>query len=106
MGIVYVSRVLITTGDSGGGWLVATRLTSGTIIKFKRATQDAGVSSATAIRQSAKLGLPRFREQTASPRITNVDSLPARVARKLYAERQDDVESIRRFIAAQPKDAR
>ena len=74
--------------------------------EFKLAAQDADVSNATAIRQSAKLGLPKFREQTATPRITNVDPLPARVARKLYDERQDDVESIRRFIAAQPKDAR
>jgi len=74
--------------------------------EFKRAAQEAGVSTATAIRQSAKLGLPKFREQTARPRITNVDPLPARVVRKLYDERQDDVESIRRFIAAQPKDAR
>jgi DNA-binding MurR/RpiR family transcriptional regulator len=74
--------------------------------EFKLAAHDAGVSTATAIRQSAKLGLPKFREQTATPRITNVDPLPNRVARKLYDQRQDDVESIRRFIAAQPKDAR
>jgi hypothetical protein len=51
-------------------------------------------------------GLPKVREQTATPRITNVDPLPARMARKLYDQRQDDIESIRRFIAAQPKDAR
>jgi hypothetical protein len=31
--------------------------------------------------------------------------LPDKVARKLYAEREEDMDSIRRFIAAQPKDA-
>jgi len=74
--------------------------------EFKRAAKEAGVSTADTIRQSAKLGLPKFREQTASGRVTNVTPLPDSVARKLYAEREEDMDSIRRFIAAQPKDAR
>ena len=74
--------------------------------EFKQAARDARVSTAAAIRRSAKLGLPKFREETAGGRVTNVDPLPDAVARKLYADREDDTESIRRFIAAQPKDAR
>ena len=73
--------------------------------EFKQAAKEAGVSTADTIRQSAKLGLPKFREQTASGRVTNVAPLPDSVARKLYAEREEDLVSIRRFIAAQPKDA-
>jgi hypothetical protein len=73
--------------------------------EFKQAAKEAGLSTADAIRQSAKLGLPKFREQTSGGRVTNVNPLPASVARKLYAEREDDMDSIRRFIAAQPKDA-
>jgi len=34
--------------------------------------------------------------------VTNVAPLPDKVARKLYAEREEDMNSIRRFIAAQP----
>ena len=74
--------------------------------EFKQAAEEAGVSTADTIRQSAKLGLPKFREQNAGTRVTNVPPLPDNVARKLYAERDEDMDSIRRFIAAQPKDAR
>ena len=73
--------------------------------EFKQAAKEAGVSTADTIRQSAKLGLPKFREQTVSSRVTNVPPLPDKAARKLYAEREEDLGSIRRFIAAQPKDA-
>ncbi len=54
-----------------------------------------------------KLGLPKLREQLSAKvgRVTNVDPLPTRVLERLYRERQDDDSSIRRFIAAQPKDA-
>ena len=74
--------------------------------EFKQAAEEAGVSTADSIRQSAKLGLPKFREQNASGRVTNVAPLPDNIARKLYADREEDMDSIRRFIAAQPKDAR
>jgi hypothetical protein len=73
--------------------------------EFKQAAKEAGLSTAATIRQSAKLGLPKFREQISSSRVTNVAPLPDKVARKLYAEREEDMDSIRRFIAAQPKDA-
>ena len=74
--------------------------------EFKQAAKEAGLSTAATIRQSAKLGLPKFREQICSSRVTNVAPLPDKVARKLYAEREEDMNSIRRFIAAQPKDVR
>ena len=73
--------------------------------QVRRTAQETGLSLADAMRQSLKLGLPVLREQLAPGRVTNVDPLPERVARKLYAEREEDMESIRRFIAAQPKDA-
>ena len=73
--------------------------------EFKQAAKEAGLSTAATIRQSAKLGLPKFREQISSSRVTNVAPLPDKVARRLYAEREEDMDSIRRFIAAQPKDA-
>jgi hypothetical protein len=44
---------------------------------------------------SAKLGVPKFREQISSSRVTNVAPLPNEVARKLYAERAEDMDSIR-----------
>ena len=72
------------------------------VSEFKSAAKEAGLSTADAIRQSAKLGLPKFREQH-SRRVTNVDPLPEAVARKLYAKREDDDEVQRLFMAAQFK---
>lgn len=65
------------------------------------------LSKADVMRQSMKLGLSRLREQLSeqSGRVTNVDPLPATAMTKLYREREDDEDSIRRFIAAQPKNA-
>lgn len=62
------------------------------------------LSKADVLRQSIKLGLPRLKEQLSarSGRVTNVDPLPARVLERLYREREDDDESIGRFIKAQP----
>src|SRR2546427_5083105 len=64
------------------------------------------LSKADVMRQSIKLGLPKLREQLSAEagRVTNVDPLPDRVLKKLYREREDDDASIRRFIAAQPKE--
>ena len=73
--------------------------------EFKQAAEEAGLSDAATIRQSAKPGLPKFREQIFSRRVANVAPLPDKVARKLYDEREEDMASIRRFTAAQPKDA-
>ena len=71
--------------------------------EFKQAAKESGLSTADAIRQSAKLGLPKFREQNASARVTNVDPLPDKVARALYSKRDDDAEVTRVFMAAQSK---
>jgi hypothetical protein len=73
--------------------------------EIRRAAEQTKLSMADVIRQSTKLGLPRLREQMSVGRVTNVDPLPDKVARKLYQEREDDMKSIRAFIAAQPKGA-
>jgi hypothetical protein len=73
--------------------------------QMKQAAKQTGLSTADIIRQSAKLGLPKLLEQMGAGRVTNVEPLPDKVARKLYAEREEDMESIRCFIAAQPKNA-
>ena len=75
------------------------------VTEFKQAAQEAGLSTAAAIRQSAKLGLPKFREQSVG-RVTNVDPLPDKVARELYSKRDDDLEVTRAFMAAQSKGVR
>ena len=73
--------------------------------QMKQAAKQTGLSIADVMRQSAKIGLPKLLEQMDAGRVTNVEPLPDRVARKLYAEREEDMDSIRKFIAAQPKDA-
>ena len=73
---------------------------------FKQAAKESGLSTAATIRQSAKLGLPKFREQNGSSRVTNVAPLPDSVARKLYSKRDEDEEVTRLFMAAQFKGAR
>jgi hypothetical protein len=63
------------------------------------------LSKADVMRQSMKLGLPKLREQlqSSADRVTNIDPLPAATMNKLYGEREDDEDSIRQFIAAQPE---
>jgi hypothetical protein len=39
-------------------------------------------------------------------RVTNVEPLPKNVLERLYAEREEDMVSIRKLIRAQPKDAK
>ncbi len=73
--------------------------------EMKHAAKQTGLSTADIIRQSAKLGLPKLLEQMGAGRVTNVEPQPESVAGKLYAERGEDMVCIRRFIAAQPKDA-
>ena len=79
------------------------------IAEVKRTAQDAQLSSAEIMRQSIKAGLPKVRKTLASVaktgRVTNVDALPRTKLDALYADRQDDMASIRHFIKAQPKDA-
>jgi hypothetical protein len=55
------------------------------------------------MRQGLKFGLPKLREHLGVGRVTNVEPLPAKVARRLYRRRDDDSESIARFMAAQSK---
>lgn len=73
--------------------------------EIETAASDTGLSRQDVIRQSTKLGIPKLREQLSKPggRITNIDPLPPAVAKRLYAERDDDEESIRLFMAAQSK---
>jgi hypothetical protein len=65
------------------------------------------LSKADVMRQSMKLGLPKLRERlwVTSGRVTNIDPLPPGILSKLYREREDEEDSIRQFIAAQPKNA-
>lgn len=74
--------------------------------KLRSTAKRTQLSMADVMRQSMKIGLPRL-EESLSPlgRVTNVDPLPEAAARKLYSEREDDMESIRQFIAAQPREA-
>jgi hypothetical protein len=71
--------------------------------EMKQAAKATGLSTAAAIRQSAKLGLPKLLEEMGTGRVTNVAPLPDKVARALYAEPEDDADGIRRFMAAQSK---
>lgn len=73
--------------------------------ELRKAARETGLSTASVIRQSAKLGLPKLLEQMGAGRVTNVTPLPDKVARELYDQRKDDTDSIRKFIRAQPKDA-
>jgi hypothetical protein len=72
---------------------------------IRAAAKESDLSQQDVIRQSVRLGLPRFREQHARSkgRITNVDPLPEKVARRLYAQPDDDQDAIRLFMAAQAK---
>lgn len=79
------------------------------IAEVKRTAQDAGLSSAEIMRQSIKAGLPKVRDAlaslTKSGRVTNVEPIPKKTLDKIYAEREDDTDAIRRMIAAQPFEA-
>ncbi len=75
--------------------------------KLRLNAEKTGLTMAEAARQSMKLGLPQLVERLAVPtgRITSVDPLRDKVLKELYAEREEDLDSMRRFIAAQPNDA-
>jgi hypothetical protein len=62
------------------------------------------LSKADVLRQSTKLGLPRLKQHLSAGtgRVTNVDPLPTAVLDRLYRQREDDGESVRRFLRAQP----
>ena len=48
----------------------------------------------------------RSEHQARTGRLTNVDPLPEKVLERLYRDREEDEEGIRRLIGAQPKEAR
>jgi len=73
--------------------------------EIQEAGRQTRLSAADVLRQSLILGLPKLREKFGAQRVTNVEPLSERAARELYSHREDDSESIRRFIQAQPKDA-
>lgn len=69
--------------------------------EVRAVAKDTGLSLADTMRQSMKLGLPKLREDLGTSKLTNVSPLPTAVARKLYAEPDDDTDSIQQFMAAQ-----
>jgi hypothetical protein len=71
------------------------------LTEVRRTAKETGLSLAEAMRQSLKLGLPKLREQLAVGRVTNVEPLPPRVARRLYSAPDDDESAIKLFMAAQ-----
>jgi hypothetical protein len=74
--------------------------------QVRKAAKETGLSMADIARQAMKRGLPLVREEFgASGRVTNVNPLPRTVLDGLYADREDDMASIRRLIKAQPRDA-
>jgi hypothetical protein len=74
--------------------------------EVERTAKETRLSRADTIRQSLALGLPSLRERLAtSGRVTNVDPLPKAVLERLYKRRDEDLESIRQLIVAQPRDA-
>ena len=72
--------------------------------EVRRTAKATGLSLSDAMRQGIRFGLVRVREEL-SERVTNVDPLPRTYLDQLYREREDDLDSIRQFIAAQPKEA-
>jgi hypothetical protein len=71
--------------------------------ELRDAAGKTGLSMADIIRQSSKLGLPLLLEQLGPARVTNVPPLPAKIARALYSEPEEDAEGIKHFMAAQSK---
>ena len=68
------------------------------------AAKSLHLSKADVLRQSIKLALSRPKERLSARtgRVTNVDPLPTAVLDRLYRAREDDDQSIRRFIKVQP----
>lgn len=68
--------------------------------ELRDAAGKTGLSMADIIRQSSRLGLPLLLEQLGPARITKVPPLPAKIARALYCEPEDDAKGIKRFMVA------
>lgn len=77
------------------------------LAEVQTAADETHLSMQDVFRQSARLGLPKLREQLArrQGRLTNVEPLSDAILERLYRERDDEDDSIRRFISAQPKGA-
>lgn len=76
---------------------------SALLAEIRETAEAAELSLADAMRQSLKLGLPKLREKLRTGRVTNVEPLSPRAARRLYAEPDEDEAAIRLFMAAQSK---
>ncbi|MBX3744054.1 MAG: ribbon-helix-helix protein, CopG family [Verrucomicrobiae bacterium] len=68
-----------------------------------KAAEETGLSRAELMRQALAFGLPKVVEalKRSAGRLTTVDPWPARTARALYRQEDDDHEQIRRLIGAQ-----
>jgi hypothetical protein len=75
------------------------------LASIREASDETHLSQQDIIRQSTKAGLPIILEKlrSAGGRVTNFDPLPDKVSKRLYAQRDDDTDSIKLFMAAQAK---
>lgn len=77
--------------------------------EIKSAARKTELSQQDVVRQSIKAGLPAIlaKLNADTGRITNVDRLPDEVLERIYSNPdRDDEPSIRRFIKAQPINAK
>src|ERR1039458_2740613 len=74
--------------------------------ELRDAAGKTGLSMADIIRQSSKLGLPLLLEQLGPARVTNVPPLPAKIARALYSEPEEDAEGIKHFMRSEERRVR
>jgi hypothetical protein len=71
--------------------------------EIRAAAKETDLSISDAMRQSMKLGVPKLRARFGTGRVTNVDPMPARQAKKLYSQPDDDTEDIKFFMSAQSR---
>ena len=69
--------------------------------EVRKTAKAASLSIADIMRLSLKAGLPLVSAQLDAGRVTNVEPVPYRVARKLYEQPEDDEEGIRLLMSAQ-----
>ena len=88
-----------------GDYKYATRFPEQDKPLLESTAQETGQSINQLIVRCVHERLPAIRagRSAKSGRITNVTPLPDAVLRRLYAKRDDDEPSIRRFIEAQPR---
>jgi hypothetical protein len=68
--------------------------------------QESRASFNRVVSLCVRKALPLVRETLATQtgRVTNINPLPAKVAKRLYKQKDDDAEAIRLFMAAQATD--